>query len=352
MTSSVAKGMSVGSGDLVGRANEVLDEIERVVVGKRSALEMILCAALARTHVLIEDLPGLGKTLIARSFAAALGLGFRRVQFTPDLLPADLTGTTVLEHTSGEFKFRPGPVFTNLLLADEINRTPPKTQAALLEAMAEEQVSADGTTHRLPQPFLVLATDNPIEYEGTYPLPEAQLDRFGIRLRLGYLDRSQEIEMLGRRVRRKTSEEPTIRQVLDAETMLAMRDAVETVTVEPDLLDYVARISAATREDKDVLVGTSPRASLALVQLARSRAALDGRDFVIPEDVKTLAVPALAHRLSLRPEMWVRRIQAEDVMARILSRVPAPRTNSSEQPAPEEDRRSRADSRASWEPNT
>jgi MoxR-like ATPase len=352
MTSSVAKGITVGSGDLVGRANEVLDEIERVVVGKRAALELILCAALARTHVLIEDLPGLGKTLIARSFAAALGLGFRRVQFTPDLLPADLTGTTVLDHSSGEFAFRPGPVFTNLLLADEINRTPPKTQAALLEAMAEEQVSADGRTHRLPQPFLVLATDNPIEYEGTYPLPEAQLDRFGIRLRLGYLERSEEIEMLGRRVRRRTSDEPTVRQVLDAETMLAMRDAIETVTVEPDLLDYVARISAATREDKDVLVGTSPRASLALVQLARSRAALDGRDYVIPEDVKTLAVPALAHRLSLRPEMWVRRVQAEDVMARILSRVPAPRTNPSEQPAPERDRRSRTDDRASWETNT
>jgi MoxR-like ATPase len=353
MTSNTTGTASAGPADLVRRSTEVLDEIERVVVGKRAALELILCATLARTHVLIEDLPGLGKTLIARSFAAALGLGFRRVQFTPDLLPADLTGATVLEHATGEFRFRPGPVFTNLLLADEINRTPPKTQAALLEAMAEEQVSADGQTHPLPQPFIVLATDNPIEYEGTYPLPEAQLDRFGMRVRIGYLQAADEIEMLGRRVRRGTAESQ-VNQVLDAQTLLAMRDSVETVTVEPDLLDYVVRISAATREDKDVLVGASPRASLALLQLARARAALAGRDFVIPEDVKTLAVPTLAHRLSLRPEMWVRRIQAEDVLTRILSRVPAPRTAGSAEPPPAPARHSRgaarADARASWGP--
>jgi MoxR-like ATPase len=352
MTSNTTEAASISPADLVRRSTEVLDGIERVVVGKREALELILCATLARTHVLIEDLPGLGKTLIARSFAAALGLGFRRVQFTPDLLPADLTGATVLEHATGEFRFRPGPVFTNLLLADEINRTPPKTQAALLEAMAEEQVSADGQTYPLPQPFIVLATDNPIEYEGTYPLPEAQLDRFGMRVRIGYLQAGDEIEMLGRRVRRGTAE-GKVNQVLDAKTLLAMRDAVETVTVEADLLDYVVRISAATREDKDVLVGASPRASLVLLQLARARAALAGRDFVIPEDVKTLAVPTLAHRLSLRPEMWVRRIQAEDVLARILSRVPAPRTAGSPEP-PVHAKRSRgaerADARASWGP--
>jgi MoxR-like ATPase len=278
--------------------------------------------------VLIEDLPGLGKTLIARSFAAALGLGFRRVQFTPDLLPADLTGTTVLDQAAGDFRFRRGPVFTNLLLADEINRTPPKTQAALLEAMAEEQVSVDGESHPLPQPFIVLATDNPIEYEGTYPLPEAQLDRFGMRVRIGYLPPPDEIEMLSRRISRG-AQEPTVRQVLDAETLLQMRAAVESVSVEQDVLDYVVRIVAATRADKDVLVGGSPRASLALLQLARAQAMLDRRDYVIPEDVKALAVPVLSHRLSLRPEMWVRRIQAEDIVARLVNQVAAPRTASS-----------------------
>jgi MoxR-like ATPase len=309
------------------QAGRVLDEIERVVVGKREALELIMTAVLARAHVLIEDMPGLGKTLIARSFAAALGLSFRRVQFTPDLLPADLIGGTVLDQASGEFRFRAGPLFTNLLLADEINRTPPKTQAALLEAMAEEQVSVDGHTHRLPQPFVVLATDNPIEYEGTYPLPEAQLDRFGLRVRIGYLPAADEVEMLRRRVA-QGAEEPIVRRVLDADGLLAMRAAVETVTAEPDVLDYVVRIVAATRADQDVLVGASPRAALALLQLARARTVLDGRDYVIPEDVKALAVPALAHRLSLRPEMWVRRVQAEDVVARLLGRVPVPRTGS------------------------
>jgi MoxR-like ATPase len=311
------------------RASGVLDEIERIVVGKRSALELIMAAVLARSHVLIEDLPGLGKTLIARSFAGALGLDFRRIQFTPDLLPSDLTGATVLDQASGDFRFRKGPVFTNLLLADEINRTPPKTQAALLEAMAEEQVSVDGTSHPLPQPFIVLATDNPIEYEGTYPLPEAQLDRFGIRLRIGYLPPADELEMLNRRVSRGVGE-GSVRQVLDAETLLSMRAAVEKVEVEPDVLDYVVRIVAASREDKDVLVGGSPRASLSLLQLGRARALLDGRDYVIPEDIKALAIPVLAHRLSLRPEMWVRRIQAEDIVERMLSRVAAPRTGAAQ----------------------
>ncbi|HEY4006705.1 MAG TPA: MoxR family ATPase [Pseudonocardia sp.] len=316
--------------DVAGRSAAVLDEIEKVVVGKRSALELILCAVLARAHVLIEDLPGLGKTMIARSFADALGLGFRRVQFTPDLLPADLTGTTVLNQKTGEFSFRAGPVFTNLLLADEINRTPPKTQAALLEAMAEEQVSVDGYSHQLPQPFVVLATDNPIEYEGTYPLPEAQLDRFGLRVRIGYLKQDDEVEVLSRRLERGSGL-PKVSQMLDAESLLAMRESVESVSVQSDVLDYVVRIVAATRDDKDVLVGASPRASLALLQLARAHALLDGRDYLIPEDVKTLAVPTLAHRLSLRPEMWVRRIQPEDVLTKLLSKVSAPRTSSGSQ---------------------
>src|SRR6201991_643728 len=306
------------------RARAVLDEIERAVVGKRPALEMIMTAVLARAHVLIEDLPGLGKKLIARSFAAALGLDFRRVQFTPDLLPADLTGATVLDQPSGEFRFRPGPVFTNLLLADEINRTPPKTQAALLEAMAEGQVSIDGVTHKLPAPFIVLATDNPIEYEGTYPLPEAQLDRFAIRLELRYLSEDEEATMLRRRLERGSAE-PTVNQVVDAHDLVAMRESVEQVTVHDDVLAYVVSLANASRQHPQVAVGASPRAELDLVQHARARALLLGRDYVIPEDVKSLAVPTMAHRISLKPEMWVRRVHGADVVEELLRRLPVPR---------------------------
>ena len=307
------------------RAVEVLDEIERVVVGKRSALTLILTTVLARGHVLIEDLPGLGKTLIARSFAAALGLDFTRVQFTPDLLPADLLGSTIYDMQSGHFEFRPGPIFTNLLLADEINRTPPKTQAALLEAMAERQVSIDGVTHRLPQPFIVLATDNPIEYEGTYPLPEAQLDRFAIRLELRYLSEQDEASMLRRRLDRGSTE-PTVNQVVDAHDLLAMRESVEQVSVHEDVLHYVVSLAAATRHHPQVAVGASPRAEIDLVQLARARALLLGRDYVIPEDIKALATPAVAHRITLRPEMWVRKIQGSDIVEELLRRLPVPRT--------------------------
>jgi MoxR-like ATPase len=307
------------------RCEAVLDEIERVVVGKRAALTLILTTVLARGHVLIEDLPGLGKTLIARSFAAALGLDFTRVQFTPDLLPADLLGSTVYDMQSGRFDFRPGPIFTNLLLADEINRTPPKTQAALLEAMAEGQVSIDGATHRLPQPFIVLATDNPIEYEGTYPLPEAQLDRFAVRLELRYLSERDEASMLRRRLDRGSAE-PTITQVVDAHDLLAMRESVEQVSVHEDVLHYVVSLAAASRHHPQVAVGASPRAELDLVQLARARALLLGRDYVIPEDIKALAVPAVAHRITLRPEMWVRKIQGSDVVEDLLRRLPVPRT--------------------------
>jgi MoxR-like ATPase len=307
------------------RAAAVLDEIERVVVGKRSALTLILTTVLARGHVLIEDLPGLGKTLIARSFAAALGLDFTRVQFTPDLLPADLLGSTVYDMQSGHFEFRPGPIFTNLLLADEINRTPPKTQAALLEAMAERQVSIDGTTHLLPEPFIVLATDNPIEYEGTYPLPEAQLDRFAVRLELRYLSEQDEASMLRRRLDRGSTE-PTVNQVVDAHDLLAMRESVEQVSVHDDVLHYVVSLAAATRHHPQVAVGASPRAELDLVQLARARALLLGRDYVIPEDIKALATPAVAHRITLRPEMWVRKIQGSDIVEELLRRLPVPRT--------------------------
>ena len=304
----------------------VLDEIQRVVVGRRAALTLILTAVLARGHVLIEDLPGLGKTLIARAFAAALGLDFKRVQFTPDLLPADLLGSTIYDMQSGRFEFRPGPIFTNLLLADEINRTPPKTQAALLEAMAERQVSIDGVTHRLQPPFVVLATDNPIEYEGTYPLPEAQLDRFMIRLELRYLSETDELSMLRRRIERG-SPEPEIGQVIDVHDLIAMRESVEQVTVHEDVLRYVVSLAAASRQHPQIAVGASPRAELDIVQLARARSLLLGRDYVIPEDVKALAVPAMAHRITLRPEMWVRQVRNTDVVEDLLRRVPVPRTH-------------------------
>ena len=316
--------MTMPAATTTAYAEAVLDEIERVVVGKRAALTLILTTVLARGHVLIEDLPGLGKTLIARSFAAALGLGFTRVQFTPDLLPADLLGSTVYDMQSGRFEFRRGPIFTNLLMADEINRTPPKTQAALLEAMAEGQVSIDGETHRLPAPFIVLATDNPIEYEGTYPLPEAQLDRFAVRLELKYMSEKDETFMLRRRLERGSAE-PTVNQVVDTHDFLAMRESVEQVTVHDDVLHYVVSLATATRHHPQVTVGASPRAEIDLVQLARARALLLGRDYVIPEDVKSLAVPVLAHRISLRPEMWVRSVHGSDVVAELLRRLPVPR---------------------------
>jgi MoxR-like ATPase len=303
---------------------DVLDEIETVVVGRRRPLELILLGILGRGHVLIEDVPGLGKTLMARCFSEALGLSFARVQFTPDLLPSDLTGLSVFDQSTGAFDFRPGPVFTQLLLADEINRTPPKTQAALLEAMAEEQVSSDGETRPLPQPFVVLATDNPIEYEGTYALPEAQLDRFLLRVRLGYLATPEEHELLARRLRRG-SEPPKVSAVVDADTVLAMRESLEQIEVEPVLLRYVVALVEATRSHPQVTVGSSPRGGLAIVALARGQAMLEGRDYVTPEDVKQVAVPALAHRLSLRPELWVRRVTGDDVVAEILDSVAVPR---------------------------
>ncbi len=302
----------------------VLNEVERAVVGKRAALTLILTTVLAGGHVLIEDLPGMGKTLIARSFAAALGLRFTRVQFTPDLLPADLLGSTIYDMRTAQFDFRRGPIFTNMLMADEINRTPPKTQAALLEAMAEGQVSIDGETHRLPEPFIVIATDNPIEFEGTYPLPEAQLDRFAVKVALKYLSEQEETSMLRRRLERGTAE-LTIGEVVDADQLLAMQAAVEQVTVHDDVLRYVVSLAAATRSHPQVVVGASPRAELDLVQLARARAVLNGRDYVLPEDVKGLAVPAFGHRITLRPEMWVRSMHGTDVVDQLLQRLPVPR---------------------------
>jgi MoxR-like ATPase len=307
------------------RAHAVLDEVERAVVGKRAALELVMLGILAGGHVLIEDLPGLGKTLLARSFATVLGLDFSRIQFTPDLLPSDVSGAPIYDQRSGEMVFRPGPVFTHLLLADEINRTPPKTQAALLEAMAEAQVSVDGVTRALPSPFVVIATDNPIEYEGTYTLPEAQLDRFLLRVRMGYLPVADEAAMLRRRLDRATPE-AVLKPHTDAAEVLAMRASLERVEIDDDLVDYIVALIDATRKHAQIQVGASPRGGLALVQLARARAVMAGRDYVTPEDVKAIAVPALAHRISLRPELWVRRISADDVIAALVGSVPTPRT--------------------------
>ncbi len=304
-------------------AHAVVDEIEKVVVGRRRALELVLLGVLGRGHVLLEDVPGLGKTMMARCFSQALGLSFRRVQFTPDLLPADITGMSVYDPGERTFEFRPGPVFTQLLLADEINRTPPKTQAALLEAMAEEQVSSDGETRPLPQPFVVLATDNPIEYEGTYALPEAQLDRFLLRVSLGYLSLDDEQELLARRLRHGWAP-PDLTPVVDAATVMAMRESIELVQVEPSVLRYAATLVHASRAHQQVTVGASPRGGLALVAMARGQAVLEHRDFVTPEDVKAIAVPALAHRISLRPELWVRKVTSEDVVADLLRTVEVP----------------------------
>lgn len=311
------------------RAAEVLGEIRKAVVGKPEPLELVMLGVLAGGHVLIEDLPGLGKTLLARSFATTLGLEFRRIQFTPDLLPSDVTGAPFYDQRSGDMVFRPGPVFTHLLLADEINRTPPKTQAALLEAMAESQVSIDGLTRPLPDPFVVIATANPIEYEGTYTLPEAQLDRFLLRVRMGYLTATQETDMLRSRIDR-AAPEAVLRTLSDPAEVLAMRAAVERVEVEDDLLEYIVALVGATREHPHVQVGASPRGGLALVQLARARAVLDERDYATPEDVKRVAVPALAHRVTLRPELWVRQINADDVVRELVQAVPAPRTRPAE----------------------
>ena len=309
--------------ELRDQATGILDEIERAIVGKRDALELILIAVLCDGHVLLEDYPGLAKTLTARSFAQATTLRFSRIQFTPDLMPSDVTGSSVFDQGRAEFTFLPGPIFTNLLLADEINRAPPKTQAALLEAMQEQQVTTEGETRVLERPFVVLATQNPIEYEGTYPLPEAQLDRFLIRTGLGYPSREDELDLLARRLDRGV-DEIELSPVVDAATLISMQRALEQVHVSDAIAGYIVDLVTATRDSKQLAVGASPRGSLALLKLSRAKAAVDGRDFVVPEDVKAVAVPALAHRLTLRPELWVQRIRGEDIVAEALETVPTP----------------------------
>ena len=302
----------------------VLDEVERAVVGKRDSLELVLLGFLANGHVLLEDFPGLAKTLAARSFAQVLSMRFTRIQFTPDLMPSDVTGSSIWNQRDADFEFWPGPIFTNLLLGDEINRAPPKTQAALLEAMQERQVTIEGVTHPLGPPFLVIATQNPIEYEGTYPLPEAQLDRFLLRTAFGYPAREDEVRVLDQRIERK-ADEIALQPRVDRETLLEMQAAIEQVHVADSVRAYCVDIVAATREAQSTVVGASPRGSLALLKLSRGKAALAGRDFVLPDDVKEVAVAALAHRLVLRPELWVQKISAEDVVRGVLDTVPTPR---------------------------
>ena len=313
-------------------AGLVLDEVEKAIVGKREALRLVLAAVLAKGHVLLEDFPGLGKTLAARSLARALGISFTRAQFTPDLLPADLTGSFLYNQREGTFEFRRGPLFTGLLLADEINRTPPKTQAALLEAMQERQVTVEGETFPLAEPFHVLATANPVEYEGTYPLPEAQLDRFLLRVSFGYPTSNEEYDVLARRLERQ-QEEVVLDAVTDAPGLLGLQAAVETVRVDESVGRYCVDLAVATREHHEVLTGASPRGSLGLVLTARAFALLRGRDYVIPEDVKAVARSVLAHRITVRPELWMTDVTGARVVDDVLGRVPTPATLEATRPA-------------------
>jgi MoxR-like ATPase len=315
--------MAIPLAQVQEHAGRILDEVERAVVGKREALELVLLGLLADGHVLLEDYPGLAKTLTARSFAQVTQTGFNRIQFTPDLMPSDVTGSSIWNQRDGDFEFRPGPIFTNLLLADEINRAPPKTQAALLEAMQERQVTIEGVTHQLARPFLVLATQNPIEYEGTYPLPEAQLDRFLLRVSFGYPSPSDEWEVLSRRLERR-EDEVELTPVVDGQTLLELQAAIEDVHVGDAVGAYIVSLVTATRTSTSTTVGASPRGSLAVLKLARCKAALAGRDFVTPEDVKAVAVPALSHRLMLKPELWVQQLAAEDIVRDLLETVPTP----------------------------
>jgi MoxR-like ATPase len=315
--------VSIEISTVARKCQQVLDEVERAVIGKRLVLEKILAAALSAGHVLLEDYPGLGKTLMARSFAATLGQDFKRIQFTPDLLPADITGGYFFNRGNSQFELRQGPIFTNIVLADEINRASPKTQSALLEAMQEYQVTLEGETFKLPQPFLVIATQNPIEYEGTFPLPEAQLDRFLVKLSVGYPSLQEEQEILQRRQERRT-EDVLLKTVIQPGEFEGMRQVVETVFIDPDLERYIVQLVAETRHDRRVAVGASPRASLALLKLARAQAALQGREFVLPDDIKTFIQPVLIHRLILQPEYWMKQQVAGDVIENAQRTVPVP----------------------------
>ncbi len=308
------------------KADGIIGEVSKAIVGKDGVLRRVMIGILAGGHILFEDYPGLAKTLIARCFAQVLGIEFRRIQFTPDLLPSDITGSHIFDRERSEFVLSPGPLFANIVLSDEINRATPKTQSALLEAMQEGQVSIAGDTQKLPQPFVVIATQNPIEYEGTFPLPEAQLDRFMLRLGVGYPTADEEVEILQRRLDRK-QDDVDLATLSSGEELLAMRNAVENVLVDPDIERYIVSISANTRSHQSVLVGVSPRGSLALIKVARAKAALDGRDFVIPDDVKELACDALSHRLILSPELWSKRVTDRDIIASVVKGVAVPKVS-------------------------
>lgn len=306
-----------------GTCSTLVDEVGKAVIGKNNVLKYVIAGILSNGHILFEDFPGLAKTMMARTFAKTLGCRFKRVQFTPDVLPADIIGTYIFDEKEGEFKLRQGPIFTNILLADEINRAPPKTQSALLEAMQETQVTIDGTTHILPKPFLVFATQNPIEYEGTYPLPEAQIDRFLMKLSVGYPGRGDEKEILKRRIKRE-KDEVDVNPITNPETVVKMQNAVEKVHIDDSLQDYIVEIVSRTRKDPRVLLGASPRGSLALFKISRAIALLSNRDYVSPDDVKFSVIPGLAHRLILKPEVKVRGIGPEDILNKILVEVPVP----------------------------
>jgi MoxR-like ATPase len=309
--------------DVAALGNRVVQEVERAIVGKHSLLEQLMAAILADGHILLEDFPGLAKTLIAKSFAVALGLDFKRIQFTPDLLPSDITGSYIYDRSQNRFELRRGPIFANIILADEINRASPKTQSALLEAMQEYQVTLEGETMALPEPFVVIATQNPIEYEGTFPLPEAQLDRFLLKLAIGYPSPEEEQEILRRRQKRQR-DTFELNRVTDATELLAMRRVVEEIYLHPDLEQYIVDLVSRTRRDNRVAVGASPRGSLALLKLVRARAALAGREYVLPDDVKQFATPALVHRLILEPGLWMRRHAAEEIIDGIVQAAPVP----------------------------
>jgi len=303
-------------------AQRLIANVERVIVGKREAVELTVIGLLCRGHLLIEDVPGTGKTMLARSIARSLGCSFSRIQFTPDMLPSDVTGVSIYNQATRQFEFRPGPIMAQIVLADEINRATPKTQAALLEAMEERQVTVDGVTRPLPRPFMVLATQNPIEYEGTFPLPEAQLDRFLMRIRLGYPEAEDEVRILERQQFRHPIED--LEQVASVEELLEAQEAVRSVYVAPRLKRYIVDLTRRTREYPDVYLGASPRGSLTLYRAGQARAAIHGRDFVLPDDVKALAVPALGHRVIVGPTARMRDVTAEQIVEEILRQVPVP----------------------------
>ncbi len=303
-------------------AEKMIANIEKVIVGKRSSVELAVVSLLCQGHLLIEDVPGVGKTVLARSMARSLGCSFSRIQFTPDMLPSDVTGVSIYNQVNSKFEFRPGPVMSQIVLADEINRATPKTQAALLEAMEEKQVTVDGVTHQLPRPFMVLATQNPIEYEGTFPLPEAQLDRFLVRLRLGYPGLEDEIDVIERQQFRHPVYD--LEQVASEEELLQSQEDVKAVYVAPAVKRYMVDLARQTREHPEVYLGASPRGSLALYRTGQARAAMQGREFVLPDDVKALAQPALSHRVILGPAARLRDLSADQIVEEILERVPVP----------------------------